>query len=287
MSIMMSIGIALIFGCIVAFVIWVAYKNSQPTPFNSIVFIHPDHIKMKPEQIKEDVIVKAASQPKKPSILAQIFFLKQATAMEAKAEVKALKKIKAKPQDFLSTAYTATRQPDGEYMPFYYNYAWYYLGVKPLWLWAEQKFEYNAAGEVIGPKGDIAIVKTEYKVVPWEPDKPADYEIRKNNIKEKRPSTETKDQPEISPYITPNGLFDLTDWECARRFETARNKLGEIIKLGVAVVMAISCIVGIFLLASSVNQPKTPVAPPPVHANLQGMVIPQDNGGIKYALSSR
>ncbi len=268
------IGALIMFLVLAIGVVWFFYANSKPPKFNSIVFIHPDHIKVKPEQVKPDeTAAETIAVPRKQGFLSSIFYSSSATVTTIKKPVKPLSV--AKP-DYLSTAYTATLEPDGEFRPFFFNYAWYYLGLKPLWFWFEDKIE-SKDGTV------------EYKVKPWEPELPSDYKVCKlPEPKEQRDRggwTDGKKTKEDRDYITPNALFDLTDWECARRFETVRNKLGETIKLGVAITMAVVCVIGIFLLASSISEKKNQPTTPEVPANLRSQVI--DNGGNQIVIQQR
>lgn len=135
------------------------------------------------------------------------------------------------------------REPEGQ-KPFYYQYDWWRLLKNwPCYLWYEKDREER---EEVRDGKKVRI--RSYPVAHWEPDKPPDYLINDDKA---------------HPYVTPNELFDNTDWECARRYETVKSKLTEAIKLGMAAVMVIVCVVGIIMLVdTAVNKKPEPASPP-------------------------
>lgn len=135
------------------------------------------------------------------------------------------------------------KQPTGRQKPFYFNYHQLEFGIaffrRPLWLWAQDKKIDEKTGEIT------------YPIVHWEPVIPADHML---------PSTAEGEPDKAHPYVTPNELYDTTDWECLRKLETAKSSIVEAIKLGMAIAMVGICLFGIIVALDMIGKKDVPVA---------------------------
>jgi len=102
--------------------------------------------------------------------------------------------------------------------PFWIKFYWWQFSEKPIYLWYEDKMLDKATNK------EIFVLK------PYEP------------------------QPDATK--SPNALYDNVDWECAHTFETVQSKLVEQIKMGMAVIMVVCCIIGVVMLADMLNKNK-------------------------------
>lgn len=140
------------------------------------------------------------------------------------------------------------KTPTGQQKPFYFNYHALEFNIaffrRPLYLWAQDKKVDQKTGEIT------------YPIVHWEPTVPADYML---------PSTSSSEPDKAHPFISPNELYDTTDWACLRKLETAKSPIMEAIKTGVAIVMAGICLFGIIVALDMIGDkpaPATTASPP-------------------------
>jgi hypothetical protein len=155
-----------------------------------------------------------------------------------------------------------TKDPALLQKPYYFNYRTLEFGIsffrKPLFLWQQDKREVN---------GVIS-----YPIVMWEPSIPADFML---------PSSAGSEPDKAHPYITPNELYDTTDWACLRKLETSQSSLTETIKLGVAVVMACVCIFGIIVALDMIGKKEPATVPIQTTGKpITQIVQPQNYGGL-------
>jgi len=131
-----------------------------------------------------------------------------------------------------------TKEP-GLQKPYYFNYRLLEFGIPffrhPLWLWKQDKVkDYHGSNS--------------YPIVHWEPTVPADFEL---------PSNAGGEADKTKPFISPNELFDTTDWDCLGKLETAKSGWQQTVKLGVAVVMVCVCVFGIIVALDMIGKKDT------------------------------
>lgn len=157
-----------------------------------------------------------------------------------------------------------TKEP-GLQKPFYFNYRALELGLsffrQPVWMWAQDK--------VTDAKGNVS-----YPIKHWEPIEPADYMLQ---------ATPEGDPDKSRPYVSPNELFDTTDWSALRQLETAKNPWQETIKIGMAIIMACVCIFGIIVALDMIGKKDVPTKPIQTsNKPLTQIIQPLKYGGLKY-----
>jgi hypothetical protein len=135
------------------------------------------------------------------------------------------------------------KKDPGIVRPYYFNYHKLEFGIpyfrKPLYLWSQDK--------IVDDNGEAL----SYPIRGWEPTVPADFMLQST----------AKGEPDKSrPYVTPNQLFNTTDWSPLKKLETSPHKLAETIKLSVAVLLAAICLAGIIMTLDMIGQ-KDPAQP--------------------------
>ncbi len=152
--------------------------------------------------------------------------------------------------------------------PFLFNYSRWQFGLsmfrKHLYMWMEDEPITKP-----DPKNKDKTIK-EYPIKHWEPTVAADFGLV--TMKNKDNEIVIDDS---KPYITPNELFDTTDWECLRDLETAKSPIKEAIQLGMAVLMVGICVFGILATVDMIGK-KQPV--PPAPAAISQVIIKGDYG---------
>lgn len=147
------------------------------------------------------------------------------------------------------------REPELQ-KPFLHNYSKWQFGLsmfrRPLYMWAE-----DDPVDKPDPKDKTKTIK-EYPISHWEPTVAADYGLVTKKDKDNEIVID-----ESKPYITPNELYDTTDWECLRELETAKKPWQETVKLGVAIAMMAICVFGILAAMDMANKNKVAPAPAP------------------------
>jgi len=127
--------------------------------------------------------------------------------------------------------------------PFYLRWEWYHIFAKPTYTWYEDKIEKKEMRD-----GKVVTV-AKYVIKHYNPPSLCPIQFRDD------------DKNLIHVDLTPNQLYDNTDWECAKRFETVKSGAMEKVKFGMGVAMVIACIVGVFLLVSELsNKAQQPAA---------------------------
>ena len=61
-------------------------------------------------------------------------------------------------------------------------------------------------------------------------------------------------EPKPDGVLSPNGLFDLLDWQCSREFEAVSSKVMEAVKVGMGVAMMGICLFGIMIVMDMINK---------------------------------
>jgi hypothetical protein len=146
--------------------------------------------------------------------------------------------------------------------PFFFNYRILEFGIpyfrQELYFWSQDK--------ITDTDGKIR-----YPIIQWEPTIPADYLL---------PATGEGEPDKAKPYITPNELYDTTDWDCLKKLETAKSSLTETIKLGVAVVMACVCVFGIIMALDMIGKKEPAQQPVQTAKPMTQIIQPQNYGGL-------
>ncbi len=146
--------------------------------------------------------------------------------------------------------------------PYYFNYRLLEFNLpyfrKPIYLWKQDK--------ITDEQGNVS-----YPIVHWEPTVPADFMLQ---------STADGEPDTTSPYVTPNNLFNTTDWSALRVMETAPKQWHEAVKTGVAVLLGVVCVVGMIMTVDMIGKKEPSQQPVQTAKPMSQTIQPQDYGGI-------